>query len=97
MSRRNIAIVVVIVAAIAVFFFLPLIPIRVEAVPCIQCAGLFLEEQGYSSVGLYFFGSGGIYLSGLANYYAPYVGYCVVYGTGLYTSCGVGVGLLKST
>jgi len=97
MGRRNIAIGVVIGAAVAVFFFLPLIPVRVEAVPCIQCAGLFLEEQGYSSVGLYFFGYGGIYLSGMSNYYAPYVGYCVVYGTSTSTSCGVGVGLLKST
>jgi len=95
MSRRSIAIGVLIVAAMAVVFFLPLIPVRVEAVPCIQCAGLFLEEQGYSSVGLYFFGYGGIYLSGMSNYYAPYVGYCVVYGTS--TSCGVEIGLLKST
>jgi hypothetical protein len=95
MKRRKITIGVVIVATIAVVFFLPLIPVRVEAVPCIQCAGLFLEEQGYSSVGLYFFGYGGIYLSGLSNYYASYVGYCMVYGTS--TSCGVGLALLKST
>jgi len=95
MRRRNIAIVVVIVAAVAGVFFLPLIPIRVEINPCNLCAGLFIEEQGYSSVGLYFFGYGGIYLSGLPNYAAPHVGYCVVYGTS--TSCGMGVGLLRST
>jgi len=95
MRRRSIAIGIVIVTAIAVVFFLPLIPVKVEVVPCIQCAGLPFEEQGYSSMGLYFFGYGGIYMSSLPNYYAPYVGYCVVYGTS--TSCGIGVGLLKST
>jgi len=94
MRRRNIAVGVVVVAAMAVVFFLPLIPVRVEANPCVPCSTPFIEEQGYSSMGLYFFGNGGIYLSGLSNYYAPYVGYCVVYRTS--TSCGIGVGLLKS-
>ena len=95
MRRRNIAIGIVIVAAVVVVFFLPLIPVRVEAVPCPLCAGLFIEEQGFSSTGLYFFGYGGIYLSGLPNYIPAYVGYCVVYGTS--TSCGVGFALLKAT
>jgi hypothetical protein len=95
MRRRNIAIGIVIVTAMAVVFFLPLIPVKVEAVPCIQCAGLLFEEQGYSSMGLYLFGYGGIYLSSLPNYAPPYVGYCVVYGTS--TSCGIGIGLLKSS
>ena len=94
-GRRNIAIGVVIVATVAVVFFLPLVPVRVEGVPCTLCAGLFMEEQGYSSMGLYFFGYGGIYLSSLPSFPPFYVGYCVVYGTS--TSCGVGVALLKST
>ena len=95
MRRRNIAIAVVIVTAMVIVFFLPLIPVRVEGVPCTLCAGLFIEERGYSSVGLYFSGYGGIYLSGLPNYIPFYVGYCVVYGTS--SSCGVGFALLKPT
>ena len=95
MSHRNITIGVVIVAAVAVVFFVPLIPVQVEILPCHLCAGLFIEEQGYSSMGVYFFGYGGIYLSSLPNYIGAYVGYCLVYGTS--TSCGVGFALLKSS
>ncbi|MGP8056979.1 MAG: hypothetical protein ACLP9K_05195 [Nitrososphaerales archaeon] len=95
MKRRNIAIGIAIVAAIAVFS-LPLVPVKVTPY-CVRCpGGLFIEEQGYSSVGLYFSGYGGIYLSSLPNYFPTYVGYCVVYGTSSSTSCGAGIGLLKS-
>ena len=96
MRRRSIAIGIAIVAAIA-FFFLPLVPVKVEPY-CVPCAGgQFIEEQGYSSVGLYFSGYGGIYLSSLPNYFPTYVGYCLVYGTSSSTSCGVGIGLLNSS
>ena len=97
--RRSIALGVVIAAAMAGVFFLPLVPVRVEVNPCLPCAHPYvnMEEQGYSSVGLYFFGYGGIYLTTLPNSYANYVGYCVVYGAFTSTSCGIGVGLLNST
>jgi hypothetical protein len=98
MKRRNVAVAVVaIVGVIAIVFFLPLIPVKVEDAPCPICAGLFIEEQGHSSMGLYFFGYGGIYLSSLPNFPNQYVGYCVVYGSPYSTSCGVNVVLLNST
>ena len=96
MRRRSIAIGIAIVAASLAVLFLPLVPVQVEPY-CIPCAGgLFIPEQGYSSVALYFFGYGGIYMSILPNFSPIYVGYCLVYGTSSSTSCGVGIGLLKS-
>ena len=94
MRRRNVAIGIAVVAAV---FLLPLIPVQVEPF-CIPCLSqLYIREQGYASVALYLTGYGGIYMSGSPNYAAIYVGYCVVYGSPFSTSCGVGVGLLKTT
>ena len=96
MKRRNAAIGIAIVAAMAVFL-LPLVPVKVEPY-CVTCpGGAFIEEQGYSSVALYFSGYGGIYMSGLPNLLPTYVGYCLVYGISSSTSCGTGIGLLKSS
>jgi hypothetical protein len=80
---------------VAAIFFLPAIPVRVQSY-CIPCAGIAIDEQGYSSVGFYFFNYGGLYMAANApNFASLYIGYCLVYGDPNHTSCGVGIDLLK--
>lgn len=95
--RTKILTAAISVAFVATIFFLPVVPVKVDPF-CLACGGsLHIEELGYSSVGLYFFNYGGIYMAaGLPNFPSPlYLGYCVIYGDPLHTSCGLGINVSK--
>jgi hypothetical protein len=79
----------VIIIMITALFLLPIIPVKVDPL-CKPCAGqLYHVVPGYSSVALYFSDYGAIQVNDPDG---PF--YCVVYGSGLQTSCPIAVGEL---